>query len=143
MADTPTPSEGAAAPRKRRARPVQAPPSAEPTVVDQASLANLTAEHAEVNQTAIAHAQVQDLAVRQGAVALVESSAHVRLEQSFAGAVMADEVEISAGSVALFVVAGEVHGDVRPMLDWRGALALGAALGLVRLLLGGRGRGRG
>ena len=142
MADTPTPSEGVAAPRKRRARPVEAPPPAETAVVDQASLGNLTAEHAEVNQGAIAHAHVQDLAVRQGAVALVESSAHVRLEQSAVGAVMGDEVEIGAGSLALVVIAREVHGDVRPVIDWRGALAFGAALGLVRLLLGGRGRGR-
>jgi hypothetical protein len=139
MADTPTSPEGSATPRKRRARPVAAPPAAETAVVDQVSLANLTADHAEVNQGAIAHAQVQDLAVRQGAVALVESSAHVRLEQSVVGAVMGDAVEISAGSVALLVVAGEVHGDVRPVIDWRGALAFGAALGLVRLLLGGRG----
>ena len=143
MADTPTPPEGPTAPRKRRARPVAAPPPAETAVVDQASLANLTADHAEVNQGAIAHAQVHDLAVRQGAVALVESSAHVRLEQSVVGAVMGDEVEISAGSVALVVVAGEVHGDVRPVIDWRGALAFGVALGLVRLLLGGRGGRRG
>lgn len=138
MADTPTPPEAKPAPRRRRARPV-APPPVETTVVDQASLANLTAERAEINQGAIAHAQVQDLAVRQGAVALVESSAHVRLEQSAVGAVVGDEVEIAAGSVALVVVAREVHGDVRPVIDWRGALAFGVALGLVRLLLGGRG----
>ncbi len=139
MADTPTPPEGKPAPRRRRARPVAPPPPPETTVVDQASLANLTAEHAEINQGAIAHAQVQDLAVRQGAVALVESSAHVRLEQSAVGAVVGDEVEIGAGSVAFVVVAREVHGDVRPVVDWRGALAFGVALGLVRLLLGGRG----
>ena len=139
MADTPTPPEEASAPRRRRARPVPVPPPAESTVVEQASLANLTAEHAEVNQGAIAHAQVRDLAVRQGAVALVESSAHVRLEQSAVGAVMGDEVEIGPGSLALVVIAREVHGDVRPAIDWRGALAFGVGLGLVRLLLGGRG----
>jgi hypothetical protein len=143
MADTPTPPEAASAPRRRRARPVVTPSPAEPTVVEQASLANLTAERAEITQGAIAHAQVQDLAVRQGAVALVESSAHVRLEQSAVGAVMGDEVEIGAGSLALVVIAREVHGDVRPVIDWRGALAFGVALGLVRLLLGGRGGRRG
>ncbi|HXX60227.1 MAG TPA: hypothetical protein VEI48_02935 [Candidatus Sulfotelmatobacter sp.] len=142
MADTPTP-DGLTAPRKRRARPAAAPAATGTAIVGQASLASLTADRAEVSQGAIAHAQVQDLAVRQGAVALVESSAHVRLEQSAVGAVMGDAVEISAGSLALVVVAGEVHGDVRPIVDWRGALALGLGLGLVRLLLGGRGRRRG
>ncbi len=141
MADTPTAPEGSAPPRKRRARPVAAPPPPETAVVDQVSLANLTADHVEVNQGAIAHAQVQDLAVRQGAVALVESSAHVRLEQSAVGAVVGDRVELGAGAVAFVVVAREVRGDVKPIIDWRGALAFGAALGLVRLLLGGRGRG--
>ena len=77
--------------------------------------------------------------MRQGAVALVESSAHVRLEQSAVGAVMGDAVEIGAGSLALVVIAREVHGDVRPVIDWRGALAFGVGLGLVRFLLGGRG----
>ena len=139
MADTPTPPEEASPPRRRRARSRPRPPPAEPTVVDQASLANLTAEHAEVTQGAIAHATVRDLAVRQGAVALVGSSAHVRLEQSAVGAVMGDQVEIGAGSLALVVVAREVHGDVRPAIDWRGALAFGAALALARLLFGGRG----
>ncbi|HXR27614.1 MAG TPA: hypothetical protein VN771_07105 [Candidatus Baltobacteraceae bacterium] len=143
MADTPTPPEASPAPRRRRARPVTPPPPAESATAGQVSLANLTAEHAEINQGAIAHAQVQDLAVRQGAVALVQSSAHVRLDQSAVGAVVGDQVELGAGSVAFLVVAREVHGDVKPLIDWRGALAFGVALGLARRLLGGRDRRHG
>ncbi len=45
--------------------------------------------------------------------------------------------------MALLVVAREVHGDVKPLIDWRGALAIGAAFAVVRVLLGGRGKRHG
>jgi hypothetical protein len=144
MADTPTPPAGAPATPRRRRRPAPAtpptPPPPETTTLDQVSLANLTADRAEVTQGAIAHARVKDLLVRQGAVALVESSGQVRLDQSAAAAVVGDQVELGAGSIALLVVAREVHGDVKPLIDWRGALAFGAAFALVRILIGGRGK---
>jgi hypothetical protein len=39
-------------------------------------------------------------------------------------------------SAALIVVARTVEGNVRTMFDWRGALALGAGLGVAIALLG-------
>jgi hypothetical protein len=41
---------------------------------------------------------------------------------------MTDQATVSEGGNVLLLMAGEVHGDVRPVLDWRSALAL--ALGL-------------
>lgn len=153
MADTPIPPAGTRVPPRRRRSPAAtappahpAPPAAPPpetTTLDHVSLDDLTAERAEITQGAIAHARVKDLLVRQGAVALVESSGQVRLDQSAAGAVVGDQVELGPGSIALLVVAREVHGDVKPLMDWRGALAFGAAFALVRILLGGIGKRHG
>ena len=42
-------------------------------------------------------------------------------------------VERNAG--VLVLVAGRVEGDVKTLLDWRGALALGAAMGVAVGLL--------
>jgi hypothetical protein len=55
----------------------------------------------------------------------------VRLDQAFARAVVAGNVSFGPRSGAFIVVAGRVEGSLRPILDWRGGLALGAAFGLV------------
>ncbi|HTS15164.1 MAG TPA: hypothetical protein VMH24_05830 [Candidatus Sulfotelmatobacter sp.] len=155
MAESPNPPEPAPArPPRRRARPAPARPEAAvipersapagpPTTLEQVSLETLTAEQAQITQGAVAHAQVRDLTMHQGALALVESSGHVRIDQSAVGAVMGEQVELGQGATTFLVLAREVHGDTRPLIDWRGALAIGAGMGLIRLLLGGLRRGRG
>jgi hypothetical protein len=72
----------------------------------------------------------------------VEATLSVRLEQSAAALIVAREVEIGRGSAALLILAREVHGDVKPLVDWRGALALGAGLAAVMSVLGGLRQGR-
>lgn len=65
----------------------------------------------------------------------------VRLDQAFARTVVAGNVSFGPRSGAFLVVAGRVDGSLRPVLDWRGGLALGAAFGLVAgLVRAGRNR---
>jgi hypothetical protein len=45
--------------------------------------------------------------------------------------VVANQVTMGRGSGALLVIGRRIEGDVRTLLDWRGALAFGAAIGLV------------
>src|SRR3954447_192696 len=53
------------------------------------------------------------------------------LEQAFARTVIAQHVDVRRPSVVLVLVAQRVEGDVRALVDWGGALAFGAAFGLV------------
>ena len=46
-------------------------------------------------------------------------------------------------SAVMFLVARRVTGDVRVLLDWRGAVAFGAVAGLIMALLRGRPMPRG
>ena len=66
---------------------------------------------------------------RGAARSILAREAH--LEQSFAQTVVANHVSLERGSNAIIVLARRVDGDVRALLDWRGALAFGAALGVV------------
>ena len=95
------------------------------------------------------------VSVELGAVGLAVAG-EVELKQSYARAVLARDVHIRqggaqtivAGNVTLekqsgtfILIARRVEGDVRTVLDWRGALAIGAALALGVGLLARRKRG--
>ena len=83
-------------------------------------------------------------------------ASQVDLKQGYARAILAREVHIErggaqsivAGTVTLgkqsgtfILLARKVEGDVRTVLDWRGALAFGAVLGVAVALLSRRKRG--
>lgn len=86
-------------------------------------------------------------AVLAGEVSLTQGGAgsilaqQVRVDQSFVRTLVAQQVEIHRPSAVLFLIAQRVSGDVRPALDWRGALAFGAAFGIVAGLVGRMRRG--
>jgi len=54
----------------------------------------------------------------------------VHIGQGGAGSVVAAKRDIEKQSGTVLVIARRVEGNVRTMLDWRGALAFGAALGI-------------
>jgi hypothetical protein len=53
------------------------------------------------------------------------------VDQSFVRTLVAREVTFRKPSAALVVIAQRVGGDVRVLLDWRGALAFGAVAGVI------------
>jgi len=53
------------------------------------------------------------------------------IEQGFVRTLIAQRVHVTRPSAVLVMIAQHVSGEVRPLLDWRGALAFGAAFGLV------------
>ena len=55
------------------------------------------------------------------------------LEQSFVRTLVAQRVTVNRPTGVLVMIAQRVSGDVRPVLDWRGALAAGAAFGVVTM----------
>jgi hypothetical protein len=55
----------------------------------------------------------------------------VRLDQSVAWSVFGGRITFERQSLAGIVIAQRVDGNIRPLLDWRGALVLGAVAGVV------------
>ena len=72
--------------------------------------------------------------MRQGAANVVFAR-EVELEQAFVQSVVAARAEIEEGANVLFLIAARVEGSVRPVLDWRGAVAFGTAFGIAAGLL--------
>jgi hypothetical protein len=134
---------------------------------------SIAADHVDVSRAAVGRVDSSELSVHQGAVGAARAD-RIQIGQGALGAALAGEVEVERGYVrtviarevsmeqtfARSVVAGEVaarqsivglllarrvEGDVRVLLDWRGALAFGAAMGIVTGLVSRtrRARGRG
>jgi hypothetical protein len=107
--------------------------------VTQGAVGSVRAERVSVQMGALGFALTGDLSVNQSAArSIVARDAH--LEQSAAQLVVAERVQVERGSNVLIVIARRVEGDVRAVLDWRGAVAFGVAFGLVVRLFrrGGR-----
>lgn len=160
---------GAAGPAASQPEHEMDAPAASPAVAEDGS--TIEADHVEVMMGAVGRVESRELDVDRGAVGAARAE-HVTAQRSAIGAVVGGEVEIGQSfvqsvlarevrtdqSIVRAIVAQDVHverssligvllarrvvGDVRVILDWRGAVALGAAAGLVLRLLG-RGRGRG
>lgn len=132
-----------------------------PAVVEDG--ASLEADRVEIRMSAVGRIEGGDVSVGQGVVGAVRAD-HLAVDRSGVGAVLADRVEISRGyarsilarqvqldrgaarvvvaadvraqqSAVMFLVARRVSGEMRVLFDWRGALAFGAAAGLVFALL--------
>lgn len=132
--------------------------------ITQGGATTVTAGSVQVRQGGIANAQADDITVSMGGVALARADrvsvemggmglalareAHVtqgvarsvfaqdvHIDQSLVGTTLAGRVSFERPSAVFLLVAGRVEGQVKAMLDWRGALAFGAVFGLVVGLL--------
>jgi hypothetical protein len=133
--------------------------------VNQGGIGNATAQAIDVHQGGIGRARATDIAVSSGSIGLAQGDRvslemgaigaavgrDVRVTQAISGFVAArgqatvdqslvstligDHVTIRQPSAILVLIAGRVDGSVRPLLDWRGALAAGAVAGVVLGLL--------
>jgi len=67
----------------------------------------------------------------------------VTIEQSGVRMLVANEVHVERTTGVMILIARKVEGNVRTILDWRGAIAFGAAFGVVVSIFRGRGRRQG
>jgi hypothetical protein len=124
----------------------------------------VNATNVDVSRGGIGRAQAVDIAVSQGGIGLARGDrvsvemggigaaigGEVRVTQGAVGSVLAREVRIEQAAVrtivannvrferttgVLILLARKVEGDVRVLLDWRGAAAFGAAAGAVIAIL--------
>jgi hypothetical protein len=153
MGDAPPPA-GQAAPGTDRPGSI---------TVERGAIGEATADRVDVNVGAIGRLDAHQAGVRWGAVGLARAD-RVSVEMGSLGAALATEAHVAQGyagtTVAreavleqvfvrtliantvhaqrpvgvLVMIANRVSGDVRPLLDWRGALVAGVAFGVVSVL---------
>jgi hypothetical protein len=103
--------------------------------VHQGAVGGARADRVTVDQGALGGAIAREVTVSQGvARTLLAQEAHV--EQSFVRTLVASEVRTDGPTGIGILIARRVVGDVKVLLDWRGALAFGVAAGVVAGLLG-------
>lgn len=132
--------------------------------VRQGGINQASASSIDIWQGGIAQAKATDIAVSQGGIAIARGervsvemggvglmvarearlsqggaqtvlARDVHVEQGIVGTVVANHVTVDRPSLVGLVLARNVHGEVRAILDWRGALAFGAVAGLLLGLL--------
>jgi hypothetical protein len=124
---------------------------ADQVTVHQGAVGRVDATQVSVEQGAIGAARADHLRVERGAVGAALGE-QVELSRSYARTIIARQVQVDRAaarvviaadvrtnqSAVMLLIARKVGGDVKVLLDWRGALAFGAAAGLVLALLGRR-----
>jgi hypothetical protein len=94
----------------------------------------IAGERASVEMGMVGGIAAREASVSQGAVQAVLAQ-EVRIEQSLVRTIVANRVQAGPTTAIAFVIAGRVDGNARILFDWRGALALGAALGAFLALI--------
>jgi hypothetical protein len=141
----------------------------ESLTIRQGGLEEANARTIDISQGGIGRARADDIAISQGGIGFARGdrvsvemggigaaiAGEVRLTQGGAGTILARDVRVEQAGVrtiianhvhierttgVLFLIARRVDGNVRVVLDWRGALAFGAAFGIVVSLFRRRGR---
>ncbi len=128
--------------------------------ITQGGASVVNARSVEVRQGGIANAQADDITVSMGGVALARAdrisvemggvgisfaremqltqggarsviAQDVRVDQGLIGTALAGKVTFERPSGVFLLIAGKTEGPVKALMDWRGALAFGAAFGLL------------
>jgi hypothetical protein len=132
--------------------------------ITQGGASVVNARSVEIHQGGIANAHADDITVRLGGVALARAerlsvemggvgvalAREAQLTQGMARTVIAQDVRVDQGLIGtafagkvtfekqagvFLLLAGKTEGPVKALMDWRGALAFGAAFGLLVGLL--------
>jgi hypothetical protein len=101
---------------------------AENVTLNQGGARDIVATTVSITQGGAAQVRAEQMNLSQGGVALARTDSLTVADGGSAFAVLSDHATVNEGGNVLVLVAGEVSGDARPLLDWRSALALGAGL---------------
>ena len=103
--------------------------------VSAGSIGFARGERVSVEMGAVGAAMADEVRVTQSMSAIVAAQGEATVDQSLVSTLIADRVTMRQPSAVLLLIARQVDGTVRPLLDWRGALAAGAVAGIVIALL--------
>lgn len=99
--------------------------------VSAGSIAIARGERVSIEMGGVVAAIGDDVRVTQSMSGFVAARGETTVDQSLVGTLIGDRVTIRQPSAVLVLIARQVDGAVRPLLDWRGVAALGAAVGVV------------
>ena len=108
---------------------------AEHVTISQGGAQNVEATTVTITQGGAARVNASEMSVSQGGVALAQTDQLLVDEGGSAFVVMADQATVNEGASIFMLLARSVSGDVRPVLDWRAALAFGAGFAVVLRIL--------
>jgi hypothetical protein len=103
--------------------------------LSQGGVQSIDASTVTLSQGGAGQVRADSMSVEMGGVGLARVSTLTLGNGASAFAVVADTATVEEGSNAFLVVTRSLSGNVRPTIDWRGALALGAGMGLVMSIL--------
>lgn len=105
--------------------------SATDIAVSQGGIGFARGDRVSLEMGAVGAAIGDEVRVTQAMANIVAARGEATVDQSLVSTLIADRVTIRQPSAVLLLIARQVDGSVRPLLDWRGGLAAGAAAGLV------------
>ncbi|MEP7378147.1 MAG: hypothetical protein ABI725_01140 [Chloroflexota bacterium] len=108
---------------------------AESVNISQGGARDIQATTVSITQGGAAQVHAESMSLSQGGVAMARTENFSVNQGGSAFAVVSDKATVNEGGNVLVLVAGEVNGDGRPLLDWRSALALAVGLAVAWRLL--------
>jgi hypothetical protein len=105
--------------------------SATDIALSQGSIGFARGDRVSLEMGAVGAAVGDDVRVTQSVAGFVAGRGDATVDQSLVSTLIGDRITMRQPSAVLVLIARHVDGSVRPLLDWRGALAAGAAVGLV------------
>jgi hypothetical protein len=103
--------------------------------LSQGGVKSIEATNVTFSQGGAGQVRAEQMSMEQGGVGLARVENLTLGSGASAFAVVADQATVEEGSNTFLVIAKTLSGDVRPTVDWRGAMAFGAGLGLVLSIL--------
>ncbi len=99
--------------------------------ITQGGARDIDATTVTVNQGGVGRIQADEVSVTQGGIGLARAEHLTIQDGGNAFVVVADKATLDPETSVFLLVAGSTTGDVRPVLDWRAALALGAGFAVI------------
>jgi hypothetical protein len=99
--------------------------------ITQGGARDIEATNVTINQGGAARVNAEQVTVSQGGVALARAEQLTLQEGGSAFVVVADKAQLDAETSVFLLISGSASGEVKPVLDWRAALAIGAGFALV------------
>ena len=108
---------------------------AEHVEIKQGGANSVEARTVSITQGGAGQVRADEVSVSQGGIGMARAGRLSLAEGGSAFAIVADEATLESGANVFMLLARSTSGDVRPLLDLRSALAIGAAFAVVALLL--------
>jgi hypothetical protein len=103
--------------------------------LNQGGASTIEAKTVSITNGGAANVRAEELSITNGGVALARTGSLTIKQGGSSFLALADNAEVEEGGSVFLLVAKSTSGGVRPMLDWRAALAVGAGFGLALSLI--------